>query len=329
MTNKKSITYKASQKIGSWELIRRIGRGGNGEVWKCKNSNGDERAIKLLKSVKERPYKRFKDETKILEQNSDIDGVLSVVDSDLPIDFERKVPYYVMPLAKSAENELKGKALDIKLHAILGLCKVLEKLHNRNIAHRDIKIANILFLDSKYYLADFGLVDYPSKADVSIVDEQIGPKWTIAPEMQRTSSSADSLKADVYSFAKTIWVIITENSKCFEGQYIPDSIIGLSSSFRDYYIKPLDDLLVKCTSNDPKERLTVQEMIREIELFIFLHNNYHERNRAQWKEIQKEIFPLSTPVRCEWRKKEDIIKVMKSVCKYNQLNHLFFSTGED
>lgn len=78
--------YKSGEKFGKWTLMQYLGGGGNGEVWRCKNENGKEGAIKLLKTIKPKSYSRFLDETHILEQNSDINGIIPMIDKNLPAD---------------------------------------------------------------------------------------------------------------------------------------------------------------------------------------------------------------------------------------------------
>ena len=51
-----------------------------------------------------------------------------------------------------------------------------------------------MFYDNEYYLADFGLVDYPDKEDVTTKFESVGSKWTMAPEMRRSPQVADGKK---------------------------------------------------------------------------------------------------------------------------------------
>ena len=60
-TNKNQRYYYSLKKFrisarstidGHWKLVRRLGAGGNGEVWQCRDINdGKEYAIKLLKNA--------------------------------------------------------------------------------------------------------------------------------------------------------------------------------------------------------------------------------------------------------------------------------------
>ena len=319
--------YKRGQKVGTWTLKKYLGGGGNGEVWQCTNSKGEHGAIKLLKAVRPKSYARFRDEIIVIEKNSDVKGIIPILDKNLPEDLGTETPYYVMPIAQSAEQLLNGKSIEYKVDAILQVCETLKELHNRKIAHRDIKPPNLLFYNSNYSLADFGLVDYPEKQDISLKNEEIGAKWTLAPEMRRESSNADGLKADVYSLAKTLWIVLTEKKKGFDGQYSSGSILDLGGFFPQVYTAPLDKLLSSSTDNDPKVRPTIDDFIFTLKKWKSLNENFHERNLQQWFEVQQKLFPAGFPKRVIWEDLDDIINVLRIVCSYDNLNHMFFPDG--
>lgn len=319
--------FKQGQVFGQWKLRSYLGGGGNGEVWKCLNKNGVHGAIKLLKSVNAKSYARFLDETKIIEENSDIQGIIPILDKFLPNELKNNIPFFVMPVAQSVEKNLNGKSIEIKIDAILEICNTLRELHKRGISHRDLKPANLLIYGSRYSIADFGLVDYPDKKDISRQNEAIGAKWTIAPEMKRESHKADGQKADIYSLAKTLWIILTENPKGFDGQYTTSSFLEFRYFYKDKYTTPIDKLLSISTDNDPNLRPNIDEFISILEEWKKLNEDFHRRNQEQWFEIQCKLFPTSFPTRVIWEDINDIVNVLKVVCSYDNLNHMFFPDG--
>jgi serine/threonine protein kinase len=320
--------FSEGQIFGKWKLLSYLGGGGNGEVWICSNKEGVvSGAIKLLKLLNTKSYARFLDEAKIIEENSDIDGIIPILDKFLPSELKNNIPFFVMPIAQSVENQLYGKSIEVKIAAVLEICQTLSRLHKQGISHRDLKPANLLIYKSRYSIADFGLVDYPDKKDVSRQNEPIGAKWTIAPEMKRESHKADGLKADIYSLAKTLWIILTENSKGFDGQYTTSSFLEFRHFYKDKYTTPIDTLLSRCTDNDPNSRPNIHEFISILEEWKILNENFHQRNQEQWFEIQSKLFPTSFPKRVIWENINDIVKVLKVICTYNNLNHIFFPNG--
>src|SRR5437868_61900 len=319
--------FNKGQKFGSWTLHSYIAGGGNGEVWRCTSAAGELNAIKLLKSVNPKSYSRFLDETTVIENNANIDGIIPMIDKFLPKDLKDGTPFYVMPIAESAIDKLTGQSIEVKIDAMLEICDTLSKLHDRGISHRDLKPPNLLFYNKRFSIADFGLVDYPDKKDVSFKNEEIGAKWTMAPEMRRESSKADGLKADIYSLAKTLWIILTENQKGFDGQYSTDSIIELKQFYKKSYTSPIDKLLSASTDNDPNARPNIYEFISGLENWKTLNEDFHERNLEQWFEIQSRLFPTAFPKRVIWENQKDIINILKVVCSYDNLNHVFFPDG--
>ena len=234
---------RANRKINGWTLSKRLGSGGNGEVWMCRNDKKEEYAIKIFKFGRYgAAYKRFRDEVMFMEQHQDIHGVLPIIDKNLPSKNKKNVDanipiYYVMPLAQSIEQEIKTYTLDEKVAVIRMLLEMLVDLHQNGIAHRDIKPANILFYKGEFVLSDFGLVYFNKKKFKTPAGRKIGAKQTISPQMEKDAQNADKFKADVYSMAKTIWIILTGDEFSFGGQYIANSEIGLSRRLKcDKYL---------------------------------------------------------------------------------------------
>ena len=61
-------------------------------MWACINSAGSEKAIKLLKKIKPKSYNRFIDETTVIEQNSDIVGIIPIEEKNLPKEINESTP---------------------------------------------------------------------------------------------------------------------------------------------------------------------------------------------------------------------------------------------
>lgn len=322
---------RANRKINGWTLSKKLGSGGNGEVWKCRNNKKEEYAIKFFKFGRYgAAYERFIDEVDFMEQHQGIHGVLPIIDKNLPSKNKKNVDanipiYYVMPLAESVEQKIKKFTLDEKVEVVRMLLNMLVDLHQNSIAHRDIKPANILFYNGEFVLSDFGLVYFKKKKFKTPVGKKVGAKQTIAPQMEKDAQSADKYKADVYSMAKTIWIILTGDEFSFGGQYIATSEIGLSRKLKcDKYLYPLDKLLAQCTDYTESARPTAEEMKNKFEEWIQINANWSKENLMQWQEIQELLFPTIIPTHAEWKNVEDIVNVLRFLGKYESLNHMFF-----
>lgn len=319
----KRISPQAGKRIGKWTLVSPIANQKNSFVWVCTNDDGNTFAFKALNRTTEEGYKRFVDETKVLEDLAGMEGIIPIFDKHLPSDPNDGTPYYIMPLAESAD-QLRKAPLTAKIDSVLSLAKTLSELHKRSIFHRDIKLPNILFYKGRYCFADFGLVDYPEKHGVSKFNEDIGPKFNMAPEMRRESSKADPEKADVFSFAKTFWTILTGSQLGFDGAYIAGSSIGIKRYYPDRYLYPLENLLTRCTDNDPEIRFTIDEVIEHITDWKELDANFHERNLQEWIRFQTDLLPTPLPQRTAWHKPQEIADILNRICSVSNLTHVFF-----
>lgn len=324
--------------ILNWNDKKLLGRGGNASVYSIPDIDGERFAVKVSKAKSnDKTYLRFKDEIKILTELNGRTGVIPILHQHLPENPSLSNPgYFVMPLAKNVVDYLRGIKPALFFSTIINLSRVLSDIHELNISHRDIKPDNILVLKNEPVFSDFGLADFPSKKKISNLNEKIGAKWTIAPEMERISSVAEFQKADVYSFAKTLYILLTNQQFSFEGQYIPNSSISL-----DKYIKlrindptksldeweytsviQLEKLLIESTDNDPSKRPTSLEFTER--LTEWYNATYEERNALEWDHCISRIFTYSIPDSCSWSKISEIQSILSLLSnEYDSLTYMF------
>lgn len=319
--------------------IDKLGQGGNGIVWKVSNNRDEIFAKKVLKNIRDtKAYSRFKDEVKILSDINYI-GVIKVLDSYLPEKYTSKnEACYVMPLGIPLKNHITNIQLDDTFNIIMKIIDTIEYLHDKDITHRDLKIENILIVDGEPKISDFGLANFPKQVRVSRLNEKIGPAFTIAPEMKRISSTAEYKKADIYSLAKTIWVILTKQWLSFDGQYnnyskisLPNYInliinkTHLGGQTHYFSIVILEKLLRQATHNDAEERPNIKEFKESFKLWMDSNATYFLRNNIEWIDALEKIFPISIPLSSEWNNVSDMEKVLTIIFShYDNLNHCFF-----
>lgn len=314
------------RQIGLWKKVRVLGQGGNGQVWEVSRGGFENHAAKLLTGSDDVMYQRFKAETHILSTHS-IDGMIPLVESYLPENLKNDRPWYVMPKATIFEEYAKDKKpLELAKDFVL-LSQTLEKLHEKGISHRDIKPANILYHNNRLCFADFGLVKYPGKPEITPKKRDVGAKFTMAPEMRREASDANGLPADVYSLAKTLWIALTKQTKGFDGQYNPFSILSIQSYCDELYTTALDNLLVESTDNNAVNRPTAHSFTKRLSEWIALNENFHERNMLEWLEVQQVIFPTGKPSHATWTDVDSICAVLNEIARRDRLNHMFYPTG--
>jgi len=323
--NAKSPTRGHS--VGCWSLRRRLGQGGNGEVWLAKDRNGALVAIKLLKKTRPIPYARFRDEVAALKLAAGVDGILPILDSYLPNEIGHCRPWYAMPVATPLLDAVKSMETQARVLAIAQVAETMARLHAMGIAHRDIKPGNLLIYDSRCHASDFGLVVYPNKPHLTASKEQLGPRWTMAPEVRREGRKANPFSADVYSLAKTLWIVLTEQHRGFDGQYNSDGELNIKKYCVDLYITSLEALLSDSTQHNSERRPTMEVFAKSLRDWLEISKDFRQYNRLQWRETLQKLFPHAVPTRAKWEHMDEIIAVLNVLGESSGLNHLFFPSG--
>lgn len=331
------IALTKGQIFGQWALLSKIQAGGNGVVWLVAAPRGDSAAIKVLSKFKESAYKRFRGEVAILSTHCGVPGLMPVLDKHLPdVLTEQDPPWYVMPLAvdinSAIASTVKGdtaRRIRVAVRIAAEVGGTLALLHEAGVSHRDLKPANLLFWNGRARVGDFGIADYPDKPDLTGAGEPLGPRWTMAPEMRRAPKEADPRAADVYSLAKTLWILLTQQAKGFEGQYLRG---GGSLALRQYFptaplLHELESLIHSATSNDPAARPPMGQVVATLQSWLARSESFQHASLGDWKHVQNALFPLGVPERVEWRDQASVVAILNLLSQTARLNHAFAPEG--
>lgn len=310
-------------------------KGGNGQVYFVKKDDHSF-ALKLVKFHNETKFLRFKREINIISQESELNGILKIFDFYIQKKFQKNsYAWYTMPIASPVDlKEFSDNSTQFIITKMLYVAKTLRSLHKKGISHRDIKPENLLFFNNELHISDFGLVTYPGALEITRETDRIGPWTTIPPEFKRNAKSSDGKKGDVYSFAKTLWILLTGVKESFDGQYsYKDEKIRLLTyreekdnlCFRTHPLAILDRLLAEATENQPEKRISIEKVIEYLELF--LNTSLEKKIKYEWKFISEILFPYGIPSSAIWTSPADIVTVLKELTYFKNLNHMFFETG--
>lgn len=314
-----------------YKKIRPLGKGGNASVWLVKTPSNTQYAMKELKQFngkeKKKRKQRFKNEIEIMQRNyRRIKGIMPIIDSSA------KESWYIMPVAEPILKFITKNRLDYakRIDIIISLANTLTKIHNRGLSHRDIKPDNIYYYNGDFFYGDFGLVDIPDNTnDLTKGEKKLGPTFTIAPEMKRDPENADGKKADIYSLAKTLWIVLTEDATCFEGQY---NFLDMSHSLRNYkelhniHLVELEELLTQATNNNPSLRPTCDEFYDKLVEWKTIASNRKESQNSNWNYINKYLFGSAIPRSTIWDSLDDIINVLNAITYTGAYSHILFSS---
>jgi serine/threonine-protein kinase len=206
----------ATQQIGHYRLLKKIGEGGMGAVYLAEDSRNKRRvALKVLprRHASEPEFmKRFKREAEAAMRLQHPNIVRAYELGD-----ELGYHFYSMEFCEgeslSAALKRQGllkwrQALAITLQVARGL----EHAHGQGIIHRDIKPGNIIVLpDGTAKLLDLGLskrVDESQLSFQTVTGAVLGTPHYISPEQAKSEKAIDG-RTDIYSLGATLYHLLT------------------------------------------------------------------------------------------------------------------------
>src|SRR5262249_39009375 len=141
------------------------------------------------------------------------------------------------------------------VEAVAAIAHALTPLHPGGGAHRGIKPTKLSLHDDAWGVGDFGVVGFPGKEEITRTGEQVGAAYYIGPEMVSAAKTADSMKADVYSLGKTLWVLATGQTQPLPGEQPKDRA---QTAIRTFAPHPkahlLDELVDRAVRTNHEER---------------------------------------------------------------------------
>ena len=154
---------KVGQRVGAYQLVREIGRGGMGVVYLAERADGEFEQQVALKVVR-RSFadaelgRRFRRERQILASLNH-PNIARLLDGGVSAEGE---PYIVMEHVEGVRIDNYCEANDLstaaRLRLFLGVCRGISYAHQNLVVHRDIKPSNILVTaDGTPKLLDFGI----------------------------------------------------------------------------------------------------------------------------------------------------------------------------
>lgn len=210
-----------NRKLGKYEILDRLGRGGMAEVYRAYHASLDRYvAVKVLHSFlsddpefKARFEKEAQNIAKLRHPN-----IVQVYDFEYDTDSDSY--YMVMELIegptlrdmlyKGSEEQATPLRLSEALRVIRQAAAALSYAHQRNMIHRDVKPANLM-IDTKdnnrVVLTDFGIAKLMTGAQFTMSGGMVGTPAYMSPE-QGMGESGDE-RSDLYSLGVILYQMLT------------------------------------------------------------------------------------------------------------------------
>lgn len=264
------------EKIGRYQLLDRVGRGGMGVLYRAFDPVLDrEVAVKVMladfsddtEQMRPRFYREAKAAAKLQHRN--IVTVFEFAE-------ENNQPHIVMEFLRgtplnSRMSELPPLTLVDKLDIVAQLCSGLGYAHTQGVVHRDVKPANVFLLtDGSVKLLDFGI----AKLATSTLTQQgdvLGSAPYMSPEQVSGNQKLDG-RSDVWSTGVLLYELLT-GRKPFEGDALTTVIVGILKTeppSLDSLVPGLPPQLVaavaRALEKDPERRTPkAEELGRELQ----------------------------------------------------------------
>ena len=203
---------KKGDVLNEFELIKLIGRGGQGDVWLARRVDGQfeqQVAVKILKPIyQQREEQRFLAERSLLAQLSH-PHIAQLISGGHYAD---KRHYMVLEwvdgsdlLAYAQQHSL---ALKKRLRLFMQVCEAVAYAHQNGIIHRDIKPSNVMVdKNGVVKLLDFGVA---KSKDINITETQHDQMLTMAyASPEQLKGEKVSTVTDVYSLGLLLYELLT------------------------------------------------------------------------------------------------------------------------
>ncbi|MFQ5730926.1 MAG: serine/threonine-protein kinase [Planctomycetaceae bacterium] len=285
-------------RIGRFQIAERLGQGSHAVAYRGYDPEL-ERDV-AIKVSREHPALLRREARKLAEMRND--GVITVYE------FVQDDEYGALLVMELGKGQTLRKRLQdgvTRAQAVewtIGICRVLETIHQQRGVHRDLKPENVLVSDDgRVQLIDFGLIfdecDWTSHAG-----EVAGTLPYMAPETLQGSAHEVDGRADIWSVGIILFEMLT-NARPFSGETRDD----LLAAIQKQGVKPprqlnsripvsLERVCLKCLVKDPQGRFTTAaDVAHHLEMWLE-RSGGRRRSSSPWRKLALAVVFLAVAV---------------------------------
>src|SRR6202167_593326 len=237
------MPLSAGDKLGPYEIVAPIGKGGMGEVYKAHDPRlKRDVAIKVSAA---QFSERFEREAQAIAafNHPNICQLHDVGPDYLVMEYIEGTPLRgPLPLA----DALRFAA---QIAAALGVA------HGKGILHRDLKPGNVLVAASGVKLLDFGLAKLMTDSDANVTKTAEGAILGTAAYMSPEQAQGRALdeRSDVFSFGAVIYEMLS-GLQAFGGGSMLDTLNSVVRDDPAPLQSPASDIVKRCLAKEPAQR---------------------------------------------------------------------------
>ena len=257
------------RKIGSFEIVELIGRGGMGVVYLARDTK-----LKRSVAIKSMPAEmqadttartRFRREAELLASlnHPNIAAIYDIVEQD------KSGGYLILEYVPGETLAQRIAREPLKLEEVLSIAQqvaeAVSAAHDRGVIHRDLKPGNIKITpEGKVKVLDFGLAKVSStkeqSADTAVTQPGriMGTPAYMSPEQARGKPTDH--RTDIWSFGCILYEMLSGKVP-FEGETATDILARILEREPEWDALPpatptsIRTLLRRCLEKDPRRRL--------------------------------------------------------------------------
>jgi Protein kinase domain len=259
---------------GRYRLLRKLGKGGMGNVWLADDLTLDRQvALKelVLAPNGEQPSVRMRRALREAQAAGRIEHPCIVDIHDVFV--EQDHPWIVMSYIKGrtlTDLVEQGHVLSERTIAriFLRVLGALTAAHRADVLHRDVKPDNIIISDAgKVVLVDFGIAHIGGRSSLTSNNTLLGTVDFMAPE--RVAGKAPGPAADLWSLGITLFWVLERESPFQRDAYLATmrAIADLETPHLTYP-GTLAAIVTRLLDKDPVRRMTADQLAPVLKAII-------------------------------------------------------------